>query len=151
MAKRLRLPKALADFKVRPGHPTDEPETWRNTFRVMVFATVDEMKAAHDALGEGVGAEDFGAVTMPIDVQQLREGEWVTKPSLGFMLMCKKQIDAETVAHESVHMAVAFLRRVSPISLRLKGECEEREERLAYAIGNCTRQIVEALYEAKLY
>lgn len=144
-----RIPKRFADFPVCPG-------LWRQDrslcFRVMIFDKHEEMKAAYRKLSADCPQhEDFGAVTMPMVVQRLERGKWTTSPILGFMLMSCEQLDNETVSHESVHMAIEYLRRTEPKALRLLKECGEREESLAYSVGECVGQITSQLAKTEMF
>ncbi|MHC5825516.1 MAG: hypothetical protein ACYT04_59120, partial [Nostoc sp.] len=51
-------------------------------------------------------------------------------------------------SHEAVHMATNYLRFKN--QLLLTDQIDENEEKLAYCIGSCTRQIVDNLYKLKI-
>lgn len=79
-----------------------------------------------------------------------KDGSVVMKPFMGLVLFRKGMINAEVVSHEAVHMACEYLRRCKH-STRLGIENDDREERLAYAIGNCVRQMADFLWNEKIW
>lgn len=72
------------------------------------------------------------------------------EPILGEVLFSGPHVNAEIVAHESVHMATCFLRRIRK-SLKLRSQIDFREECLAYIVGECVSQIANYLHQHKLW
>lgn len=87
------------------------------------------------------------AFVNPFIIWSAKKGNF---PVLGIAFFCGQHINAEIVTHESVHMATSFLRRIRK-SLKLTSEIDFREECLAYAVGQCTKQIAQYLYDHKLW
>lgn len=59
---------------------------------------------------------------------------------LGLVLFLQMSLTPEIIAHEAVHQATHFIRVNRISSLKLTEEIDEREETLAYTIGNCVQQ-----------
>lgn len=96
------------------------------------------------------GKTGASAVVIPQTRRIVGGGEDRVLDSLGFVLFNRGELFGEIVAHEAVHMAAWYLRRTR-CSLNLGPDCEDREERLAYATGNCAHQIAQGFYEAGLW
>jgi hypothetical protein len=90
----------------------------------------------------------YGAVTIPCRREKCSEGIWITAPKIGDVLFYKDCLGSESISHEAVHMATSYLRLKN--QLLLTDQIDEREEKLAYYIGSCTRQIVDNLYKLKI-
>jgi hypothetical protein len=90
----------------------------------------------------------YGAITIPVWRQKLKDGVWIKAPKIGDVLFYQGLLGSECITHEAVHMATSYL-RISD-SLILGDQIDEHEEKLAYCIGSCTRQIVDNLYKLEI-
>lgn len=151
-------------FRVYPGRrnqrakATDRKLFWvvmiHQDHRAMRETFRDELVSGHRFRGDD---NSFGAIVMPtVTMKKARNGRWITKPSLGHCLFTKTQFSSEEITHESIHMSTGYLRRIAGEPTRqgkidLGSECGEREEDVAYAAGNCARQIVAAARKARFF
>lgn len=136
----------IARFKV---YPNGRCAHWFWT--VIVFKHKGLMRKAFHVLNGTEDRDDrFGAIVMPQERQVLLKGKWRRDPSLGYVLFAKTQLGTETQAHEAVHMATSYLRRIKKWP-QLGLEIDDREEDLAYHIGYCAGQLHEALYKNRCY
>jgi len=135
-----------ARFKVFPA--PDRPEYWV----VLIFPTKTGMRRAFHTLNTTGDKDDrFGAIVMPLEVQKLVKGRWKTVGhSLGHVLLSRSQLNMETQCHESLHMALGFLRRLK-MTPSLKRETDGEEEILAYYTGRCAAQLNCGLHKTKSY
>ncbi len=118
------------------------------------------MKKAFHEINKIRGDDDkddqFEAIVMSMERQVYMKvngrSRWISDGCLGFVLFAQSQLGGETIAHESVHMATNFWLRAKPeyTDLRDKNGEKNDDEPLAYATGQCTRQIVKALYRHKI-
>lgn len=92
----------------------------------------------------------FCAIVMPYTVESEEDGRWVREPVLGYVLFDLSKINGEIVAHEAVHMATAYMRR-KRLSLKLNSQINDREERLAYTVGDCAAKVCNKLYEVGIW
>jgi len=95
--------------------------------------------------------DDFGAIVMPQETHRCIDGKWKRTPFLGYVLFTKSQRDSDTVMHECVHMAVAYLRRTKRKSLALAWDRDDREEDLCYTAGTCADQVIRQFYRNGVY
>jgi hypothetical protein len=95
-------------------------------------------------------APNFGAVVLSY-VRQKRERNnvWKSLPLLGEVFFCLQQLDIETIAHESIHMAFTYLRRVDVHKIPKRTD-DGDEESLPYTAANCTKRILHKLNDAGL-
>lgn len=77
---------------------------------------------------------------MPEIVQKKVGNRWVSDKFLGYVLFSQTQLDAGTVSHESVHMALGYMRRARQ-TVKLRSFIDDNEEVLAYHIGNMVNQL----------
>ncbi|MHB8108134.1 MAG: hypothetical protein ACYDH4_12020 [Candidatus Cryosericum sp.] len=141
------LPGELARFKVFPAGKHRSPCYWT----VLVFADRGFMRRAFHQLNITRDKDDrFGAIVMPQELRRLIRGRWKSDPSLGYVLCARTQLCMETQCHESVHMALGYLRRVKQRP-RLGKEVTDDEETLAYHAGWCARQLNNAFHKFNCY
>ncbi|WP_138503394.1 hypothetical protein [Nostoc sp. PA-18-2419] len=94
------------------------------------------------------GNGGYGAITLPIWRYRYEGDEQITAPKVGNVLFYKECLGSECISHEAVHMATSYLRLIQ--QLQLTDQIDENEEKLAYCIGSCMRQIVDNLYKLKI-
>lgn len=139
----------IARFKVFPAG-RQSPHYWA----VRVFANKGFMRRAFHQLNLYTNNDDrFGAIVMPQIRQHLVKGrERDIDPSLGYALFARSQLCMETQAHEAVHMATEYLRRVRQrLCLRLGAEIDDTEENLAYYVGRCAAQLHHGFHKFHCY
>lgn len=90
----------------------------------------------------------YGAITIPLWRQRYDGDKWIKAPKIGAVLFYKDLLGSECISHEAVHIATSYLRHTD--QLKLSDQIDENEEKLAYCIGSCTRQIVDNLYKLKI-
>jgi hypothetical protein len=90
----------------------------------------------------------YGALTVPLWREKIKNGELVKAPCVGRVLFYKDLLGSEVISHEAVHMATSYLRFIN--QLKLSDQIDADEEKLAYCAGSCTRQIVDSLYKSKI-
>lgn len=138
----------IATFRVYPGRILRFKS--QAYWQVLVFKGKPSMHEAYAKMGVRWPL-NFNAIVMPRAVQKrARGGEWKTMPHLGYVMFCRTHAGSEVVNHESVHMAVAFLRYCRPQSLTIRNN-HKHEEDLCYASGCCARQIVSNFYARGIY
>lgn len=87
---------------------------------------------------------------MPEVVQKKVGNRWVADKFLGYVLFSQTQLDAGTVSHEGVHMALGYMRRARQ-TVKLRSYVDDHEEVLAYHIGNMTNQLNDHFHEYGCY
>jgi len=134
----MMLPGEIARFKVFPAGKHRPPCYWT----VLVFADKGYMRRAFHQLNVSKDHDDrFGAIVMPQVRLQLIRGKWRTvDPSLGYVLFARTQLGMGTQCHESVHMALGYLRHIGKCP-RLSKQTDDGEETLAYHIDRCASQL----------
>ena len=142
----MTLPGEIARFKVFPaGCGTS------HYWAVLVFRTKRSMRRAFRQLNITNDHDDhFGAIVMPQEVRRLLRGKWKSDPSLGYALFARTQLDMETQCHESIHLALGYLRRIGQRP-RLCKETTEGEETLAYYTGGCASQLNNGFHKFNCY
>jgi hypothetical protein len=143
-------------FNVWPGRGT--PKKYhidtKLYWEVSVYKTRRNMKEAQKEYEPySSGDDSFGAIVIPLHTISFTTGKEVHSPSLGHVLFSTKQLGMETIAHEAFHMAMGFWERREPSVLIIPPDADpnENEERLAYTIGNCARQINKNLWDNKIF
>jgi hypothetical protein len=143
----MMLPGEVARFKVFLAGKHRSPCYWT----ILVFVNKGFMRRAFHRLNIAKDHDDrFGAVVMPQEVRRLLHGKWKSDPSLGYALFARTQLCMETQCHESVHMALGYLRRAGQCP-RLAKETNEAEENLAYFAGYCARQLNRGFHKFHCY
>jgi hypothetical protein len=74
------------------------------------------------------------------------------KKCLGIVLLNKEDFNPRVIAHEATHMGIDYLRRVNKRALKnlqMPFRAYDNES-LAYAVGNCTQQIMEKFNATRL-
>ncbi|MFW6091100.1 MAG: hypothetical protein ACODAF_04445 [Actinomycetota bacterium] len=66
---------------------------------------------------------------------------------LGIIRLCRELADAEVVSHEAVHAALVVYRADIRRFAHLGDGCGDREETLAYLVGDLAAAMVDALYD----
>lgn len=139
-------------FRVYPGRDNWMAAETEAYWQVRIYPTRRSLLRFWGKVRNALDKDDkFTAIVMPRSKQYCdTQGNWTVEPFLGYVLFRKGQIDAEIIAHESVHMGMEYLRRRGH-SVRFHTEIETKEERLAYAIGNCVSQLSDAIWQHKLW
>jgi len=123
----------MIKFKVFPGLDNWMAKESELYWEVRVYHTRNNMQRFW-------GKKGASAVVIPRTHTWLWEGKEVVLPKLGLVLFNRDELFGEIVVHEAVHMATWYLRRTRR-SVNLGTDCDDREERLAYATGVCADQI----------
>lgn len=90
----------------------------------------------------------YGALTVPLWRQKFKNGQSIKVPCIGTVLFYKDLLRSSVISHEAVHMATSYLRITD--QLKLSDQIDDDEEKLAYCVGSCMRQIVDSLYKLKI-
>lgn len=124
-------------FLVYPG--PDDGLYWT----VCVYQREEAMQQAARRLHDPKIKLDFEAICLPqVRTRVKKNGETVEKPSMGYVLFCRRFFTPEHIAHEAVHMVMEYLRRMN-VKLNFGKHNDELEEALAYPVGRCVRQIIQ--------
>jgi hypothetical protein len=143
----MTLSGEIARFKVFPAGKHRSPCYWI----VFVFADKGYMRRAFHQLNITNDHDDrFGAIVMPQERRRAIGRKWRSSPSLGYALFARTQLGMETQCHESIHLALGYLRRIGRCP-RLRKETDEGEERLAYYAGWCARQLNNGFHKSHCY
>jgi hypothetical protein len=136
-------------FKIYPGSVNADPKEDGLFFEVRVYSSRQAMKNAYKRVFPRKHP-DFGAVVLSYTrMVNERNNVWKKLPVLGEVFFCRQQLDLETVAHESIHMAMTYLRRVDVRRIPKRDDSGD-EESLPYVAANCTKRIFHALKDAGL-
>jgi hypothetical protein len=143
------FPGEIAHFKVFPAGARRSRCYWT----VLVFANKGHMRRAYRKLNLTDDHDDrFGAIVMPQDRWTIIRGRrHIVDPSLGYVLFARTQLCMETQCHESIHMAISFLRRIDKFPRLQRKENNDGEETLAYYAGRCARRLNNSLYKFHCY
>ncbi|HYW17716.1 MAG TPA: hypothetical protein VE956_00130 [Nodularia sp. (in: cyanobacteria)] len=137
-------------IKVIPAKYNPFIKDFRHYYHVHIFEARATMWDAGAKLSpwdkDKIGG--YGALTIPLWRERYEGDKRITAPKIGNVLFCKEILGSECISHEAVHMATSYLRLTQ--QLQLTGQIDENEEKLAYCIGSCTRQIVDNLYKLKI-
>ncbi len=138
----------LAKFEVNPGKYNPYKPDSRYYYHVHVFSTRESMWAAGAKISpwEKDHAARYGAITIPCWKEKPLGNAWLRAPKIGDVLFHIQCLGSECISHEAVHMATSYLRALNLLKLGDQID-DDDEERLAYCIGGCTRQIVDELYK----
>lgn len=145
--------KPLAKIRITPAKYNPfvrHADDFRHYYHVHIFETKEQMWETGAKLSqfEKDKKGGYGALTIPV-WRERDEGETrIIAPKIGDVLFYKKCLGSECISHEAVHMATSYLRLIN--QLNLGDQIDEGEEKLAYCIGGCTRQIVDNLYKLKI-
>ncbi len=142
--------KPIAKIKVIPARFNPFLSDLGHYYHVHVFETKAQMWETAAKLSPHEKDHDggYGAITIPLRREKKIRGRWIVARKIGDVLFYKDCLGSECVSHEAVHMATSYLRVVR--QLKLTDQIDENEEKLAYCIGSCTRQIVDDLYKLKI-
>jgi hypothetical protein len=161
-----RFGSCLCAFRIRPWryiHRELRPKTLESRFywNVLVFPDLRTLRRYVEwRTGEPAAGCRAAAQVSPLPIVGYRKGMRPRVHSrLGEALFARGHIGTEIVSHEAVHIATSTLRAVELQAtgnctaklLKLTVDIDNGEERLAYMIGSCARQLVAAFYDAKLY
>lgn len=131
------MPDPLAQFRVYPGRGVQHFRERSLHWDVMLYENVRQLRRA--ALNHS-NQPPFDELACVIHHHR----KW--RKSMGFVLFCQSKCDADTIAHEAVHMASSYLEmwrgKVGWLSA-------DKEEALALATGNCTAQIVKGIWRRR--
>lgn len=140
---------------------TDRHDEWdgpRRYVRIIVHDTAEELRAAayryRDDTGDWTGT---AACFHPADLR-LRYDEDGTTHDIsdphyaGLLRLSRdKGLGTEQVTHECVHAGAAIYRMDVCTMIRLENGCGEREETLAYIVGNLAAAVCNALHDAGVW
>ena len=148
-------PVPMFRFEVYPGRDNwMAPDNCDRYFTICIYADLGWMRRAYRMMSPHTPEEriaNCAAAVIPmrrIWVQRNKRDK--ISPNIGFVLFARRYAGMEVITHESVHMATTYVRAIRR-SLNLGPDIEEREERLAYAVGNIARQIASKCHELKVY
>ena len=142
--------KPLFKIKVFPGRFNPFIREFRHYYHVLVFETKQDMWDAGAKLSSFEKDQNggYGALTIPLWRERHDGEKWIKAPKIGTVLFYKDLLGSEVISHEAVHMATSYLRHTK--ELKLSDQIDDDEEKLAYCIGSCVRQIVDNLYKLKV-
>ncbi|BDA74340.1 hypothetical protein CAL7716_085060 [Calothrix sp. PCC 7716] len=136
-------------IKVFPGLYNPFVQEYKHYYHVCIFDVKEEMWEVGRKLSTWEKDKGgYGAITIPTWREKFVDGQLIKAPKIGTVLFYKDLLGSETISHEAVHMATSYLRILD--QLKLSNQIDENEEKLAYCIGSCTRQIVDNLYKLKI-
>lgn len=118
------------------------------TIQVCVYESVKEMREA-GAEYNSSSVEEMGKVwglCQAYYKERLDGKHWVKSPEAGYIRLVKDACRTGIIAHEATHMAVAIYQQ----DIQRTIPDMDREERLAYLVGDITSEIVKGLYKYKL-
>lgn len=124
--------------------------------RVIVHDTTAELQAAALHYRPFTNWADVAGCFHPAPHRERENngGKWVgiTPPHwAGVMRLSRETLNSEIVVHECVHVAVAIYRMDIKPNIILGYECRDREEMLAYIVGDITSEVAGALQENKVW
>jgi len=122
-------------------------------FVAVIWPTQREMRAAYPG---PQGKRTTGAFCACFTKERYRDGRKRTLPIVGEVHFARNYLGMETIAHELMHAALGWARRVGldyhDIFLdKEKSDACPDEERLSYAHGRMVRQLVDRLYKLGMY
>lgn len=125
-------------------------DDFRLYYHIQIFETKEQMWDAGAKLSQFEKDKNggYGALTIPTWRERYEGETRIIAPKIGDVLFYKNCLGSECISHEAVHMATSYLRLIN--QLHLGDQIDEGEEKLAYCIGSCTRQIVDNLYKLKI-
>lgn len=140
----------IAKIKITPAKFNPFIKDFRHYYHVHIFETRATMWDAGAKLSTWDKDKNggYGALTVPLWRERYEGENRITAPKIGDVLFCKEILGSECISHEAVHMATSYLRLTN--QLILTSQIDENEEKLAYCIGSCTRQIVDNLYKLRI-
>lgn len=127
----------------------------RETVRVYVYDTLEEMRAAADRFDGGVAGEGFFddalGVTQTYERQRLVDGVWSTVRHPLIVRLQRDRIGTTIVSHEMNHAAVELYgRTLAPDTLAVDVLHNANEE-LAHLQSDLTAGLVRRLYALGFY
>jgi hypothetical protein len=139
--------KPLCKIKVIPGKYSPFIKEYRHYYHVLIFENKQDMWNVGAKISPHQKDKNgcYGAITIPAWRERFDGDNWIKSPKIGTVLFYKALLGSEVISHEAVHMATSYLRITN--ELRLSEQIDNDEEKLAYCIGSCTRQIVDNLYK----
>ena len=145
-----------AAFRIHPGAGT--PKRYRHNpkpyFTIHCFATKKEMTEEVRKMNNG-NDKGYAALTQPqVTYTKTKKGKWKPKNHcLGFVAFCKQRCGGGVIAHESLHIALCFLRAQhhSEFQLTDAEHIDDTEEELGYVLWNVVRRITTGFYKYKIY
>ena len=124
----------------------------RAWFWLLVYPGVDEMRRAATRYSGGVSFD--GALgcfhPAPERYEYGEDGDALPRGSRSFsgvMRLVSGRCQTDVVAHEATHAAAAIYRRNVEAEVNLGDDCDEREERLAYVVGDLVGALSTAMHE----
>lgn len=144
-------------FKIRGEK--DGPYFWVNIFENhsdMHKWYLKYLKKTHGwnggEFGDGSSSLDFSAMVMPYSKAGLEDDDVVIQTDIGNVIINKEAIGVGVISHEMVHCALWHDRLINGNYNAEYGihSCEA-EERLAYLVGNYTKNLVSKLYKIGVF
>lgn len=145
-------PPRWLDFNVYPGKGNREAKENKLYFRVMVYSNIRWLREGYrfwmdceEHNSEVLGAViPFRKFIVP-PKGSLDRSKW--SDIIGVTIFAKNLLAHDVIAHEAVHMATTYLRYTRQ-SIKLLSEIDPViEERLAYTVDNCVRQLVTEIHQ----
>lgn len=138
------MPDPIAQFRVFPGKGVSRFRERSLHWEVLLYATHRQMDKGYDDI-----AKEFTVATphdKPAHACVLTIIERRSR-KLGYVFLCAKKLDADTLTHEAFHMARSYVERRhgEPVGYL----SAEKEETLAWATGNCAAQLVKGLWRRR--
>lgn len=136
---------------------TSRHEEWggpKRYVRVMLHPDVEHLRVAAARYAGGDFSQAAGCFHPAPDRWRSVDGEWVmvTDPHwAGVLRLAVGHLGTEPVVHEVVHAAATIYRMDVRTIINLGNGCRDREETLAYMVGDLARSVVRALYAAGAY
>jgi hypothetical protein len=134
----------------------DEWDGSRRYVHIAVHNTDDDLRRAAAAYRPGADWTDTAGCFHPADLRLRYDAdgnaEDVSDPHYaGLMRLSREHLTTEVVIHETVHAAATIYRMDVCTMIRLENGCGEREETLAYIVGDLSRAIVNALHDGGVW
>lgn len=145
----------MQNFKGEIGrfHVFPKKDKWY--FTILVFRDRGYMRRAYqgDEISGGRTAKErmdtgFDAIVCPMATIDVK-GKMLN--SMGYVLFPQNRLTMEVIAHESLHMAIAYLRFANKFKMPKKTDAGDEEEKIAELVGECAKQVNNNLYAMNLY
>jgi hypothetical protein len=107
-----------------------------------LFDTAIQMRVAFEEFIPGSFGDAIHGVVCPYTRQHIGDDQDITYDDVGYIFLNRELLTASLLAHESLHVALDFLRRFDRLNLSPHG-VDEGEEALAYL----TQNVFEQLYQ----
>lgn len=138
---------------------TNDHDRWggsKRYIRFIVYDTIAELQIAMARYRPDNNWSESAAVFSPApDRERCNEwGEWVSVTPLhwaGVMRLSCELLNTEVITHECVHAGLAIYRMDVKSNVVLGYGCSDREETLAYILGDLTASVFDALHLSNVW